>query len=271
MPGCTLIFQASHVISENGRVLAAVALLRGGGLAGLGPVLNASHASLRDDFEISWPEADLAVDAAVAAGALGARMMGGGFGGSALALVPADDPAPTAAITAAFARHGWPPPRFLDAVPSTGTARRDVQHPPRPDAGRRRSAGGHCARPWRARLPAAPCRRPDPGRLRDGDRAADDGDPPVRRLRPGGGHVGTFHAGTTDNVIPDEASFQATRPLVLRPGPRPGPGGGGGPGPRHRRCARAQRGRPFPRQLPGDGQRRGRDHLRGAGRGGPAR
>ena len=115
--------RARHVISENGRVLAAVALLRGGDLAGLGPVLNASHASLRDDFEISWPEADLAVDAAVAAGALGARMMGGGFGGSALALVPADDPAPSAAITAAFARHGWPPPRFLDAVPSTGARR----------------------------------------------------------------------------------------------------------------------------------------------------
>jgi galactokinase len=115
--------RARHVISENGRVLAAVALLHGGDLAGLGPVLNASHASLRDDFEISWPEADVAVDAAVAAGALGARMMGGGFGGSALALVPVGDPAPTAAIGAAFARHGWPPPRFLDAIPSAGACR----------------------------------------------------------------------------------------------------------------------------------------------------
>jgi hypothetical protein len=68
------------VVTENGRVKQAVALLTRGDLAGVGPLLYASHASLRDDFEVSWPEADVAVYAAMAAGALGARMMGGGFG-----------------------------------------------------------------------------------------------------------------------------------------------------------------------------------------------
>jgi len=115
--------RARHVITENARVLETVTLLTGGDLAGVGAVLCASHASLRDDFEVSWPEADVAVDAATAAGALGARMMGGGFGGSALALVPAGQRAVCAAITAEFARRGWPPPRFVRAVPSAGALR----------------------------------------------------------------------------------------------------------------------------------------------------
>ncbi len=115
--------RARHVVTENGRVKQAVALLTGGDLAGVGALLYASHASLRDDFEVSWPEADVAVDAAMAAGALGARMMGGGFGGSALALVPAGQRAVGAAITAEFARRGWPPPAFFPAVPSAGAFR----------------------------------------------------------------------------------------------------------------------------------------------------
>jgi len=115
--------RARHVVTENGRVRQAVTLLTGGDLAGVGALLYASHASLRDDFEVSWPEADVAVDAAMAAGALGARMMGGGFGGSALALVPAGWRAVTAAITAEFARRGWPPPAFFPAVPSAGAFR----------------------------------------------------------------------------------------------------------------------------------------------------
>jgi galactokinase len=86
--------RARHVITENERVLAVAARLRRGDVAGCGQLLNDSHASLRDDFEISWPQADVAVDAAVAAGALGARMMGGGFGGSVIALVPADGGGP---------------------------------------------------------------------------------------------------------------------------------------------------------------------------------
>jgi len=115
--------RARHVITENARVEQTVALLTRGDLAGVGPVLLASHASLASDFEVSWPEADVAVDAAMAAGALGARMMGGGFGGSALALVPAGQTAVSDAITAEFARRGWPPPAFLPAVPSAGAFR----------------------------------------------------------------------------------------------------------------------------------------------------
>jgi galactokinase len=115
--------RARHVITENERVHETVALLTAGNLAGVGAVLSASHVSLRDDFEVSWPQADVAVDAATAAGALGARMMGGGFGGSALALVPAGQRAVGDAITAEFVRRGWPPPTFLQAVPSPGALR----------------------------------------------------------------------------------------------------------------------------------------------------
>jgi galactokinase len=115
--------RARHVITENMRVSETVALLTGGDMAGVGAVLHASHVSLRDDFEVSWPEADVAVDAAAAAGALGARMMGGGFGGSALALVPAGQRAVSAAITAEYSRRGWPPPAFLEAIPSAGALR----------------------------------------------------------------------------------------------------------------------------------------------------
>jgi galactokinase len=115
--------RARHVITENRRVEETVALLTGGDLAGVGPVLCASHTSLRDDFEVSWPQADVAVDAAMGSGALGARMMGGGFGGSALALAPAGQRAVSAAITAAFARRGWAPPAFVQAVPSAGALR----------------------------------------------------------------------------------------------------------------------------------------------------
>jgi galactokinase len=122
--------RARHVVTENERVLAAAARLRRGDVAGCGGLLNASHASLRDDFEISWPEADVAVDAAAAAGALGARMMGGGFGGSVIALVPAlsgdpGDPAPAVreGVVDAFARRGWPEPGFLEAPPSPSAQR----------------------------------------------------------------------------------------------------------------------------------------------------
>jgi galactokinase len=115
--------RARHVVTDNQRVLAAVALLEAGDLAGLGPVLHASHVSLRDDFEISWPQADAAVDAAECAGALGARMVGGGFGGSVIALVPAEDAGVPAALSVQYAQHGWPPPQVLAAPPSAGASR----------------------------------------------------------------------------------------------------------------------------------------------------
>jgi len=85
----------------------------------IGQLLTEAHVSLRDDFEVSWPEADIAVEAAIAAGAHGARMIGGGFGGSVLALMPADRLATVRdALTEAFIKRGWTPPEFLDAAPS---------------------------------------------------------------------------------------------------------------------------------------------------------
>ncbi|WP_447006446.1 galactokinase [Saccharothrix isguenensis] len=113
-----------HVVTENERVLTSVDLLRADRLAELGPLLDASHASLRDDYEVSAPELDVAVDAAKAAGALGARMIGGGFGGSAIALVPVerhDDV--VRRVLAAFAERGWTAPRTFTAVPSAGAGR----------------------------------------------------------------------------------------------------------------------------------------------------
>jgi galactokinase len=129
--------RARHVISENCRVRSAVDLLgavkgdmaggmgrrAGGGVAGLGPLLHDSHASLRYDFEVSWPQADVAAETAERAGALGARMVGGGFGGSVIALVPAGGAAVRAAVRAGYAKRGWPPPAFLDAPPSPGARR----------------------------------------------------------------------------------------------------------------------------------------------------
>jgi galactokinase len=115
---------ASHVVSEHRRVLAAADLLGAGELAGIGGLLTASHLSLRDQFEVSWPEADAAVEAAVDAGALGARMTGGGFGGCVVTLVPADRAAQVReSVTERFAQRGWPAPYYLDAAPSGGARR----------------------------------------------------------------------------------------------------------------------------------------------------
>ena len=115
--------RARHVITENQRVTQAATLLRAGDLAGTGALLCASHTSLRDDFEISWPQADATVSGAMDAGALGARMMGGGFGGSVIALVPAGQSAVREAVGEEYTRQGWPPPGFLDAPPSAGAHR----------------------------------------------------------------------------------------------------------------------------------------------------
>jgi galactokinase len=124
IPDPVLARRARHVISENQRVHEVVALLRAGDVAGIGPLLTASHASLRDDFEVSWPQADVTVETALAAGALGARMIGGGFGGSVIILVQQHRaPAVRAAVTSAFARRAWPAPAFLDGVPSASARR----------------------------------------------------------------------------------------------------------------------------------------------------
>ncbi|MBO0809930.1 MAG: galactokinase, partial [Actinobacteria bacterium] len=115
---------AGHVASENRRVLRAAELLRAGDHAAIGALLTASHESFRDRFEVSWPQADEAVEAAIGAGALGARMTGGGFGGCVVALLPAGRAGQIrTAVAGRFTRHHWPAPHYLDAVPS-GSARR---------------------------------------------------------------------------------------------------------------------------------------------------
>ncbi|MEU9235662.1 galactokinase [Streptomyces subrutilus] len=113
-----------HVVTENERVRRIEELLRAGRLRETGPLLTEGHVSLRDDYEVSCPELDLAVAAAGAAGAYGARMTGGGFGGSALALIDAAaEPEVTRAVTDAFRQAGHAPPRITAAAPSAGAAR----------------------------------------------------------------------------------------------------------------------------------------------------
>jgi len=110
-----------HIVTENQRVLDVVELLGTQGPASIGPVLDASHASMRDDFEISVPELDLAVEVARANGALGARMTGGGFGGSAIALVPQDRAdAIGAAVVEAFSEAGYAQPGLFVVHPVAG-------------------------------------------------------------------------------------------------------------------------------------------------------
>lgn len=118
--------RARHVVSEIARVQAVVTSLEAGQIRDIGALLIASHTSLRDDLEVSSPELDCAVDAALTAGALGARMTGGGFGGSALILL---ERAATATVHSAVlntaARHGHPQPRMHQVLPSRGARRID--------------------------------------------------------------------------------------------------------------------------------------------------
>jgi galactokinase len=116
--------RARHVISDSARAREFAAALESSAPAAetyrfIGDLLTDAHVSLRDDFEVSWPEADATVEVATEAGALGARMIGGGFGGSVLALIPAGRmTAVRAALTEAFTQRSWKPPEFIDAVPS---------------------------------------------------------------------------------------------------------------------------------------------------------
>ena len=121
LPDPVLRRRARHVVTDNRRVLEVTGLLRSGDVADVGPLLTESHRSLRDDFEVSWPQADVAVDAATAAGALGARMMGGGFGGSVIVLVPAGRAARVvAAVGAQYGRRNWPAPALVPATAEAG-------------------------------------------------------------------------------------------------------------------------------------------------------
>ncbi|GII83934.1 galactokinase [Sphaerisporangium siamense] len=116
--------RTQHVVTENHRVEAVIGLLRAGALREIGALLNASHLSLRDQYEVSCAELDVAVEAAVRGGARGARMTGGGFGGSAIALVATDRlDAVRHEVARAYEARGWGAPRFLPAVPSPGARR----------------------------------------------------------------------------------------------------------------------------------------------------
>ena len=115
--GALLARRVRHVTSEIGRVTAFVQALEAGDVRAVAPLMDASHASLRDDYEVSCDELDVAVDAARAAGALGARMTGGGFGGSAIALVGVDEVEAVAeGVARAFAARGLRSPAFAVAV-----------------------------------------------------------------------------------------------------------------------------------------------------------
>lgn len=108
-----------HVVTEIHRVQDFVALVDAGRLTEVGPLMNASHDSLRDDYEVSCPELDVAVDAARGAGAIGARMTGGGFGGCAIALVRAGDRQTVAdAVVTAYRQARFKTPRLYVVTPS---------------------------------------------------------------------------------------------------------------------------------------------------------
>jgi galactokinase len=116
--------RARHVVSENARVLEAVVALEARAFDELGRLISASHASLRDDFEVTVPELDVAAEAAERSGALGARMVGGGFGGSVLALSARERVERIASdVALAFAQRGFSAPVCFSATPSRGARR----------------------------------------------------------------------------------------------------------------------------------------------------
>jgi galactokinase len=124
LPDGELRRRVRHVVTENDRVVRTVALLQQDRVGSIGDLLTASHTSLRDDYDVSCAELDLAVDTALAAGALGARMTGGGFGGSAVALVPTDRlDAVGDAVAAAFAGRDYTAPVVRAVTPAQGARR----------------------------------------------------------------------------------------------------------------------------------------------------
>ena len=113
-----------HVITENARVLQTVETLKTEGPLAIGDLMLASHASMRDDFEISIDELDAAVEIAMAHGAVGARMTGGGFGGAAIALVPKSaTQSISEAIIAEFSKRGYEQPNTFTVTASAGASR----------------------------------------------------------------------------------------------------------------------------------------------------
>ena len=119
----TEYLRARHAVTEIQRVKDAVAALKLSDFTALGRLINESHFSLRDDYTVSCPELDVAVDASLKAGALGSRMVGGGFGGSAIALIQADQiDSVKDSIKSAYAAKGFKAPRFFTSLPSAGAS-----------------------------------------------------------------------------------------------------------------------------------------------------
>lgn len=115
--------RARHAVTEISRVMDAVAALRASDFQTLGALINGSHKSLRDDYAVSCPELDVAVSASIAAGALGSRMVGGGFGGSAIALVNQKDIEKVKqSVLAEFEAKRFKKPRFFTSLPSAGAS-----------------------------------------------------------------------------------------------------------------------------------------------------
>ena len=117
----TEFVRARHAVTEMKRVLECVDALSNSDFEKVGHLINQSHASLRDDYTVSCPELDTAVEAALSAGALGSRMVGGGFGGSAIALIQASKTIETIKmIEKAFSIKRFKAPRFFTSLPSQG-------------------------------------------------------------------------------------------------------------------------------------------------------
>jgi galactokinase len=117
----TEFLRARHAVTEMKRVLECVDALSNSDFEKVGYLINQSHTSLRDDYTVSCPELDTAVEAALSAGALGSRMVGGGFGGSAIALIQASKTTETIkVIEKAFSSKGFKAPRFFTSLPSQG-------------------------------------------------------------------------------------------------------------------------------------------------------
>ena len=124
LPDAQMRRRVRHVVSENDRTCAALDLARRGLLAELPRLLNESHASMREDYEITVPTVDLAVETALAHGALGARMTGGGFGGCIIAWCSAGQAERIgSAIHEAFEKAGFQKPSWFTATPSGGAGR----------------------------------------------------------------------------------------------------------------------------------------------------
>jgi galactokinase len=113
-----------HIVTENDRVVETVRKLQTEGPRAIGSLLNASHVSMRDDFEISIDELDTAVDVAIRHGAIGARMTGGGFGGAAIALAPIDRVSEISlAVLAEFELLGYGKPNIFAVTADQGARR----------------------------------------------------------------------------------------------------------------------------------------------------